>query len=1109
MGFTSLLCVLAIVQWSRWESPVLQAQHKEDNYEQPSIQALTKTTEPPRLVTQPRSAPTASPSREPHGLSTPEAAVATVFEPLVWEGGGVSGPTAHSVRQELDDTLERVQSEVHSAACGALLEDRDSEAWVAALGSLHEVLHRLVDNFTKQGFAHDDCWIHLTPHQRAMCIVLASIDDDGSAPNSPRDEIDTNRRTSLPLHRRRAYLASYCSTMVPCLQWKAGRFSLKLNATFLEDVYANAVVPHVLFDDENRQAVDAVNHVFSHDERNVDVEIASIINRTLLQEEWLGKHAELFDAFQRELDHEKKHRQEPGGSLPPLVPTEAERKALEWAREPVDGLTKSVFLGHRTTFDFAERELRLSSRETGEEVALRHFTPLQVVASLHHKVLSGYQRRKRYVRKTRQDAEDRLNDEETFRSNMNLIVFSGDSMNREFFLRLVFHIRFGMDPPRGNPYLRQTPFHEPSQQHDMIYSVYEDHDELEVYHSQMSNGKSRRTVSSFFQQLKWDVRRWERFPSSRTSGAKPNVALFYVVYFWDPQTDFYRREMLPDLRMLDNVLHSWEEHIINATESPHDVAAGRGYLRISPTHQNAKRMQDSNEIAMLVPGQPCMVRLRLANGAEKRVDLSQQVSSSVIPGGGVVIRGGGRMIQDLRGPQPRRTANRQGYCPPDRAAAALRIRDTFLARHRQRYSPKPPSPLRDFGLRVAVHVQGNVFWEYVRNVQMTQHMYAALVATDDDLSELPQLPRRASPKDQTELYMFSSSFQENLQPYLRGLSPFYQRIHGRRLVVIGGPSRVSNESLSEAGGADLKEDSRDEDNGDALDELVAAAGVSERSGSLSPTIGVGHGSGGLVASSNRSTKLSSKLFQYFQEKLPGQSIHALLKQYKLAKETHHNLIKNVQQLLWFESARNVRESIQSDARKRALEQGMENPLRSPFRYIDSMTLLEMGKLQFLGFAQGDSRHFSCRYTQVKDRIRFGSSFESFGIRNVLSLGSFANNTEKRLCTTYRSDTRREGQGQQRKASVEDLVEAFARMLSPSGVRQHLWRVSGMEEIDRLFGPYDPMSFPEKIMHFHDYKEYGVIVHDDDDRCVDEGNLLLLEVLLSKMVLRDADHPQGN
>jgi hypothetical protein len=66
----------------------------------------------------------------------------------------------------------------------------------------------------------------------------------------------------------------------------------------------------------------------------------------------------------------------------------------------------------------------------------------------------------------------------------------------------------------------------------------------------------------------------------------------------------------------------------------------------------------------------------------------------------------------------------------------------------------------------------------------------------------------------------------------------------------------------------------------------------------------------------------------------------------------------------------------------------------------------------------------------------------------------------------------------------------------------------MEEVEQQAHIDDPMVSSERIMHFQDYKEYGVIVHDDESRCVDDANLFLLEVLLNKMVLRDQEKSGG-
>lgn len=1041
------------------------------------------------------------------------------FPPLLWEGGGVHGATAAQTRLEIRSMIEQHHDITYKAACGAMMTDPhgsspEAPLHHAALQDMHSVMLSFVTYFTAQGLVRDDCWIHLTPQQRAMCAVLAAVDD--------HDETEAGVRS--PLDERRAYMSSYCSTMVPCLQWRAGRFSYPINGTYLLKVYGAEVVPLVTEHEENRQAVDALTHIFAHDEDNVDAEAIWILNRTLLHEEVLGRHQALFEAFQREAEHEKKKL--------PLVLSAADRANLVWAREPLEGLSTSVLLGHHGAFDAAQREVRISSRETGEEVALHHFTPLQVVALLYRKVAGSFDLRQQYARPTAEDSDDRLMDESVFRSNMHLIVFSGDSMNREFFLRLVFHIRFGNEPPPHNPYLRQTPFHEPSQQHDMVYSVFEDHDELDMFHSMTSNGKSGRTVSAFFQKLKWDVRRYEKFPETTV---KPNVALLYVIYYWDPQTDAYRRELLPELPLLQRTMGDWAEHAINATENLEDIANGRGYLRIDAEHQKEKTLRGNDDIAMIAPGQPCHVRLRIPNGGEKLIDVASHQSlistggdsrrSQVAPPFMQLGKGGrGRMLQTSSSLMRGSGFTQRSGCSPERAAAAIRVRDTYIQRHKQRFHTKTPTPLRDIGIRVPVVVQGNVFWDYARNVQMTQHQFMMLLATDDDVPTLPHLPRRATPKDQTEFYMFSASFHENLQPYLRSLSPLYRKHHIDPDELQGGNATAARRHQARrllehnsGGGADI---ANDEDNGDVLDELASTgADVLIRNNDTwlaSSTLSEVRES----ADDSLDRKgLPSSLFHHLTTTYPGKSIESLLRQHRVTPETHHNLIKNVQQLLWFQAARNARRRIVAAAHKRAEEKRLLNARRSPFRYVESMTLLEMGKLQAMGFAQGDARHFSCRYTQVKDKIRFRASFEAFGIRNVLSMGSHRANTQPQFCRLHRRGAGGAGgthttlnassaanatssSPTKQLPSLENVVEMFVSLMGPSHVREALWQQTGMGPVEHQISMEDPMVTVERIMHFQDYKEYGVIVHDDEDRCVDDGNLFLLEVLLSKMVLRD-------
>lgn len=1030
----------------------------------------------------------------------------TKFPQFRWEGGGVTGPTKSEVEAYLDELFERFFHNPSAATCATVMDIHSGEEGNArGTPVLMKTLFDLVANLTVQSRMEDDCWIHLTPHQRAMCLLVASMDERSDTYDKSRfppfnfsfyisDPPAKREDGFIPLRHRRSYLESYCSTMNPCLQWQSGKFSMPINVSFLETVYREEVIPLVTKDEENRKAAELFTKNFIHDHENTE-EFRWAWERHSVQELDMGKHAATFDRLRREVRARELNEE--------FHPKADDEKVMEWAKSYHDVFP--VFQGNRLLYDFDRRQARVVAPDSGEEVALAHFTPLQVLSLLHHKAFTSHSRRKRYTH-----PDDILSEDPVWKPNTHIIVFSGDSMNREYYMRLVHHVRHGLLHPEGNPWLRQTPFHEPSQQHDMILSVFETHDRLELFNSQMSDPRSTRTVQSYFQKLKWDLRKWERaFRTANSSTEKvellakrPAVALFYLVYYWDPQTDVYRQDAFVSQLMLKNVIGNLERDLIDSSIfsrlTPHELHIGS-----AAQQRKAKRVEKS----ISPPTKnPCEVRVRMLDGKTKIVNLA---NFDGLPELGIK----GRAKGGLQGP-----ALTLGQCTPERRLAAEKLRSQVLQRYQDTIFPRPVTPLREFGMKIAVHVQGNVFWELERNIEMMQHMMAMLAMTDDEVPlDIQSYPRRTIPKDGTELYMFTASFQEDLQPFHRWASPNFpeRNLHLQRRTFSKVVDRrkvgmlLSSFNNRSSEGGNMGDVLGDEDI--PFEEAVAQLGGEDGNASTEEEIAL---------TSNESDASVVTATPVINSEGKGETAtiltrlrHGLpLRDLALPKESHFNLIKNLRHFGWFERLLQVRKlraagnGAQADETKaHALRRQQSVNNESPFRFASYVGLLDMGKIQQMRFSQGDNRHFSCRYIQVKDRNRFTSTFEHFTIRHILSLGSDVANMEHVLC---HNESRRwpRVEGNETKDGVplrlEDMVRLFVRMFHPTEIRSGLWHSSGMEEAEKR------ESAKHWIMHLDDKKEYGVIFHDDQDRCVDEGNLFLLDVLLSHMVMRDAPltHP---
>jgi hypothetical protein len=160
--------------------------------------------------------------------------------------------------------------------------------------------------------------------------------------------------------------------------------------------------------------------------------------------------------------------------------------------------------------------------------------------------------------------------------------------------------------------------------------------------------------------------------------------------------------------------------------------------------------------------------------------------------------------------------------------------------------------------------------------------------------------------------------------------------------------------------------------------------------------------------------------------------------------------------------------------------------------VKRVALLDLAKLQMMRFRQGDMRHFSCRYMQVQDEGRFNAGFDPFCIGNVVGQASADHNDYPVLCRNSPSVT------------VMKMIylfgDLFRRVEHHRAYRRKLWRATLMEYAATVHARNGPSYKP--ILHLNDEKEWGVILHDDAERCRDDGNLFLWQVFANHLVLAE-------
>ncbi|CUG91563.1 Hypothetical protein, putative [Bodo saltans] len=211
--------------------------------------------------------------------------------------------------------------------------------------------------------------------------------------------------------------------------------------------------------------------------------------------------------------------------------------------------------------------LHLATRDNGggqEEVQLtRTLTALETMSVLHHKATGGQHRSPQWIVYPATSTQKQCRT-----TAINMLLFTGDSIGRQFFRRLVDVLRRSslggqVSVPYGSTFVNTSFRHWPSKDYtdwqDMVLAIYPTHDELHVFDSLMSFStvaagspyeRTSNTVNAFFENAVAQRRRHRCGDDGESNGptsASNNLQgqeepIFYLVHLFDaitsrPRTD--------------------------------------------------------------------------------------------------------------------------------------------------------------------------------------------------------------------------------------------------------------------------------------------------------------------------------------------------------------------------------------------------------------------------------------------------------------------------------------------------------------------------------------------------------------------------------------------
>jgi hypothetical protein len=462
------------------------------------------------------------------------------LELFSWRPGGVRGPS-----------LSEVEASLHS------LYDRIKERNMDVLmqlgpctfpGTVTSVAHRglfmleryIVDmslelKMLDEGHAGDDCRYRLPPHQRAMCLAMAAV--GGKAPPTPPPSSHSNvsfrngtpPMTPLLLHQLPHYRNTNCRALTPCVDWTRGRFTTTLSTRLLRHVYRNIVQPR-LRASEGGLVISWFAKQLIHDEENT-AEWPWLLRRSKAMELDLEKRRSLYYFRAPPPPPNPRRRFASASHIPVNLP--AMWSNASWHESPTD--MTSLLQGA----SFPPHAPPSVSAGAPSLPLLPLLTQLELLATLWAMVGPS-----------------------TLRDVVNVMVFNGDSVNRELFHRLIHYVRHGDEDHRRVAAGEEEstiplPHVHFATHYDMVYVVHREYDELLGFHSPQTNGSSTYTVERYFRAVRRNVTEWMRQHGEGAEGddweSNP-AALLYIVWLWDPFTSASRGIMSTAPTLLSQTL---------------------------------------------------------------------------------------------------------------------------------------------------------------------------------------------------------------------------------------------------------------------------------------------------------------------------------------------------------------------------------------------------------------------------------------------------------------------------------------------------------------------------------------------------------------------------
>lgn len=491
----------------------------------------------------------------------------------VWSPGGVLGPSLEDTVSELDAIFKslfhnsnggsrRYDEDLSTAVC------RSAAAAVAAsragAGKAPELLG-IVRNVTEALMAQslrrdDDCVMHLVPHHRAICLVAAAMDNgrDGSCPS---DDGGASRIPGhfLPMSQRCAFRETFCSRLLPCVQWTRGRFRVNLSGELLQEVMTQRVVPKIR---RNRELFHLHQELFLHGEvANAMPPDASIpqprLTLNMKELRWLKRRhrnqevvinkirsvfSEREENMRLEMGYLSKRRQaavlsrrasssSPPRQPPPPTLSLSTRDVFQGSTVIATAPTAESSTPFTTLSIIPEGPSSRSENETDplplpdkrKSGTFEYLSSLETLAVLYSLC---------------------VNSSPDARRMPCVLLMHGDSVMREFYDRLIIHVRYGfrLQESLSEEWKFKALQFQVRSTEDFVYRVFATHDEVfRLSDTFTNNGGDAATFPSYslseYMNAMTTAFRKKHHHSETLPPESHAFPLFHIIFVWDNKSD--------------------------------------------------------------------------------------------------------------------------------------------------------------------------------------------------------------------------------------------------------------------------------------------------------------------------------------------------------------------------------------------------------------------------------------------------------------------------------------------------------------------------------------------------------------------------------------------